>query len=152
MEQLTLDAAGIQFIHGKESCELKAYRDSGGVWSIGWGHTGPDVHEGLVITQEQADELFRKDAAEFVRLVNLSLKVPVHQAQYNALLSLTYNGGIKKDLFAAVNKCGTQEEIRAQFMRWVRDRRGTTLRGLKIRRTQEADMFFSAPWPPEITA
>ncbi len=40
-----------------ESCKLKAYQDSLGVWTIGWGHEippGVDPH-GLIWTQAQAD-------------------------------------------------------------------------------------------------
>ena len=45
----------------EEGLRLTAYKDSGGVWTIGWGHTGPDVHEGLVWTREQAEEAFQRD-------------------------------------------------------------------------------------------
>ena len=37
-----------------EGCELEAYQDSVGVWTISYGHT-KGVHEGMVITQEQAE-------------------------------------------------------------------------------------------------
>ncbi len=40
-----------------EGLRLTAYQDSVGVWTIGYGHTGPDVHPGMTITEEQADEL-----------------------------------------------------------------------------------------------
>lgn len=59
-----------------EGCRLTAYQDGGGVWTIGWGHTGPDILEGLVWPQDKADAFFevdyhnaevdaRKDAHEF---------------------------------------------------------------------------------------
>lgn len=47
-----------------ESCVLTAYLDTIAnppVWTIGWGHTGKDVHEGLVWTQAQADEALDHD-------------------------------------------------------------------------------------------
>lgn len=37
-----------------EGLRLTAYRDGGGVWTIGYGHTGADVHEGLGWTATQA--------------------------------------------------------------------------------------------------
>ena len=43
---------------------LTAYRDSGGVLTIGWGHTGSDVFEGQVITEQQAETLYKKDVKE----------------------------------------------------------------------------------------
>jgi lysozyme len=50
----------------EESCVLTAYPDPvshGDPWTIGWGHTGPDVHPGLVWTQEQADSQLDTDIA-----------------------------------------------------------------------------------------
>lgn len=47
-----------------EGCELNAYPDplSGGdPWTIGYGHTGPEVHQGLVWTQDQADNQLATD-------------------------------------------------------------------------------------------
>ena len=49
---------GLQLIKAHEGCRLKSYPDpgSGGdPWTIGYGHTGPEVVPGLTITQEQAD-------------------------------------------------------------------------------------------------
>ena len=49
-----------------EGCRLSAYPDpasGGGPWTIGYGHTGPDVVPGLTITQQQADALLQKDVA-----------------------------------------------------------------------------------------
>jgi lysozyme len=44
-----------------EGLRLEAYQDSGGVWTIGWGHTGPEVHAGLVWTREQCVEALQSD-------------------------------------------------------------------------------------------
>jgi len=42
----------------------KAYKCTQGVWTIGVGHTGPEVHEGLEWTDEQIDAAFELDLAE----------------------------------------------------------------------------------------
>ena len=55
--------------------KLTAYRDSGGVLTIGRGHTGPDVHEGMTITQQQAIDLLAKDEAPLFDLVR-SFPIP----------------------------------------------------------------------------
>jgi len=47
-----------------EGCRLKAYLDTVGVWTIGYGHTGPEVVEGLEWTQEKADSTLDEDIAE----------------------------------------------------------------------------------------
>ena len=51
-----------------EGERLTAYRDSGGVLTIGFGHT-KDVEEGQVITHEQAIEFMKADAAPLFALV-----------------------------------------------------------------------------------
>jgi GH24 family phage-related lysozyme (muramidase) len=52
-----------------EGCRLTAYKDSGGVWTIGIGHTGPDVTPGLTITPQRAAELFAKDQSPLLGMV-----------------------------------------------------------------------------------
>lgn len=54
VEQLKID----------EGCRLIAYLDTEGVWTIGYGHTGPEVKRGLVWTQEQAEAALIKDIRE----------------------------------------------------------------------------------------
>ncbi len=54
-------AEGLAMTMRDEELRLIAYRDSGGVWTIGWGHTGPEVHEGLVWTRAQAEAALKKD-------------------------------------------------------------------------------------------
>ena len=46
---------GVDFIKSHEALRLKAYQDSKGVWTIGWGHT-KGVKPGDVITREQAEQ------------------------------------------------------------------------------------------------
>lgn len=56
LEELSLD----------EGIRYKAYLDTVGVWTIGVGHTGPDVYPGLVIDKAQAMELLDQDIEEAV--------------------------------------------------------------------------------------
>ncbi len=45
-----------------ETCVLSAYWDDiGHCWTIGWGHTGAGVREGLIISQDDADRLLDAD-------------------------------------------------------------------------------------------
>src|SRR5579875_391443 len=57
---------GLALTEQFEGLRLKAYQDANGVWTIGYGHTGPDVHAGLSITQEQAEALLLQDVASAV--------------------------------------------------------------------------------------
>jgi lysozyme len=54
MEELKLD----------EGCRLEAYKDSEGIWTIGYGHT--PAKEGQSITPEQAGELLDDDFGKSV--------------------------------------------------------------------------------------
>ncbi|MBY6309905.1 lysozyme [Alcaligenes faecalis] len=102
-----------------ESCSLEAYWDADGkVWTIGWGDAGPDVAEGLRITQAEADEcLKRRLACEFVPGVLKALSRPANQAQLDAMVDLAYIIGVSAfqgftlvRLFNAGDQAGAAEQ------------------------------------------
>ena len=47
-----------------EGLRLLAYQDAGGVWTIGYGHTGPGVRKGLLRNEPQADAQLAADIAK----------------------------------------------------------------------------------------
>ena len=53
----------IELLKRFEGCKLTSYRDTGGVWTIGFGHTD-GVKANMTITQEQAEEFLREDLTE----------------------------------------------------------------------------------------
>ncbi|MDE2232554.1 MAG: lysozyme [Patescibacteria group bacterium] len=53
----------LSLIKRHESCRLEAYQDIKGIWTIGWGHTGGNVCQGLVWTQQQCDVQLANDMA-----------------------------------------------------------------------------------------
>ena len=76
-----------------EGLRLEAYLCPAGVPTIGYGHTA-GVRLGTRISAEQADQLLTVDL-ERVRLQLLqSVKVPVSEGQFKALLSFAYNVGV----------------------------------------------------------
>ena len=79
-----LAAALIAVFEGER---LEAYQDSGGVWTIGIGHT-KGAHEGQMITHEMAVQLFAEDAAPLLKMV---ADRPVLEAA--ALVSFGFNCG-----------------------------------------------------------
>jgi len=89
----TLSAQGFDLLGQREDKRNRAYRDSVGIWTIGIGHTGPEVHEGLVWTDAQVMDAFAKDAAWVSAAIVESVKVPLEQYQYDALFSFTFNVG-----------------------------------------------------------
>jgi len=70
MANFNYSANGLALTKEFEGLRLVAYQDSVGVWTIGYGHTGPDVRVGLTITEEQAAILLAADVAWAVACVN----------------------------------------------------------------------------------
>ena len=134
--------AAVELIKRHESCRLTAYRDSGGVLTIGWGTT-LGVTPGLTITQAQADEWFARDLEWFATGVQRLVKVPVTDNQFGALVSLAYNIGLgafaKSTLLRWLN-AGNYGHARDEFARWVNDG-GQRLAGLVKRRAAEVELW-----------
>lgn len=111
-----VNAAGIALLKKSESCRLLAYEDEKSLelpkdlkyWTIGWGHTGQEVHEGMRITQELADRIFEMDVVKHASGVERALKVDVSPNQYAALVSLAFNIGVgafaRSDLLKLLNQ------------------------------------------------
>ena len=68
----------LDVIRNEEGCELKAYRCSAGVWTIGYGHTA-GVTEGMAISQAHAEELLRAGTYGFVHQ-SAGHEVAIHRA------------------------------------------------------------------------
>ncbi len=128
-----------------EGLKLRAYRDAGGVLTIGYGHT-KEVQEGDVITEYWARELLKEDVEKVTRQV-LKLGVCHTQGQLDALVSFTYNLGINRlrssTLLKVIRKGGSAHQIQKEFKRWVYCN-GKILKGLEDRRAWEAERFLEA--------
>jgi lysozyme len=85
-----------------EECRLTAYQDPGGIWSVGWGHTGPDVSPGLVITQWRADLLLDEDLSRIEQDLLRHVIRPFSPRQWDAVLDLAYNTGPNSVIVQAV--------------------------------------------------
>ena len=94
---MDLSAVGRAVLIAREGRRLEAYRDSVGIWTIGVGHTaaaGPPVpRAGLRIGTAEADAIFARDVAAFVRTVAEAIPEPLPQHAFDALVSLCFNIG-----------------------------------------------------------
>lgn len=139
----------VYFLKTAEGCRLTAYRDSAGVWTIGWGHTGPEVVEGLTITLSQAVAYLLADAT----LAALRLAVAVHDDvlaglsdhQYAALISFTFNLGEEPGwtIWKVLN-ARQLEAVPAQIMRFDKAKvKGKVVEvpGLLHRRAAEVSLW-----------
>lgn len=137
---------GYDFLKQWEGLELEAYKDVGGVWSIGYGHT-KDVKPGDVITVERAKRLLDEDLLIYEKAVNDSVHVPLNQNQYDALVSLCYNIGVTGfKNSTVVKRINTGDYIgAAEAILWWNKVNGVVVRGLKNRRAAERTLFFQEP-------
>jgi len=130
-----------------EGCELEAYQDSVGVWTIGYGHT-KGVHEGMVITQEQAEQMLLDELKEYEGYVEDMVEVELTQEQFDALVVWVYNLGPtnfkNSTLLKRINE-GNFEDVPYQMKRWNKAG-GKVLLGLERRREAEAKMFQGLAW------
>lgn len=127
-----------------EGLRTEAYYDPAGVLTIGYGHTGPDVSPGDVISEYWAEHLLRADLYETEKAVD-ELDVAKTQGQFDALVSFAYNLGINRlrtsSLLKTIREGGNMRAIKREFKKWVHAG-NKTLRGLETRRAWEAERFF----------
>lgn len=133
-------------IKSSEGCNLKAYKDPVGILTIGYGHTGPEVKEGLVWTPKQAE------ASLMTRIVTIEndlakiLKTPQNDYQIGALIDFAYNVGLgalrNSTLLELINKQEKPEIIAEQFLKWNKAK-GKILPGLVTRRQAEHDLYLT---------
>src|ERR1700683_5643593 len=90
---MTPSAACTNLVKQFEGLRLEAYPDSGGVPTIGWGHT-LNVHLGDLISEDQAEAFLTYDLTETGLGVMKCLKVSVVQHQFDALVCFAFNVGV----------------------------------------------------------
>lgn len=95
------------FVKEREGCVLRAYRDQGGTWTIGYGHA-THVMPNDTITQAMADRLFAGDINSAALAVQQLVTVPITQGQFDCLTDFTYEMGrerfARSDVLTLVNK------------------------------------------------
>jgi lysozyme len=136
---------GVDLIRNFEGFSLDAYRDSGGIWSIGYGSTS-DVRPGMRITPDEADKRLRSDVTEAEQAVRELVTVPLEQGEFDALVSFTYNlgrGNLKRSTLLRKLNAGFYKEAAEEFPKW-RLAAGKVLQGLVRRRAAEKALFLSA--------
>ena len=147
---MKLNTQGYRLICMFEGFSAKPYLCSAKVPTIGYGNTyylnGRRVSLlDKPITELEAFEMFKAIADKFADKVSKLVTTPVDQNQFNALVSLSYNIGPanfqKSTLLRKVNFNHNDPSIRAEFLKWNKAG-GQVLKGLTIRRTAEADLYF----------
>lgn len=139
---------GLHLTEQFEGCKLTAYPDpgtGGAPWTIGYGHTGPDVHPGLTITQEKAEQLLMQDTQKAAAAVNAKVTRDITQQEFDALVDFVFNVGsgnfAASTLLKKVN-AGDIHGAASEFEKWDMAA-GKHMAGLLRRRHAEAEEFLS---------
>ena len=139
---------GTALIREFEGFVANAYLCPADVWTIGIGTTvypnGAKVKKGDKCTQAQALEYLQHDLKSFEKTVNDSVKVPLSQNQFDALVSLAYNiGSTAFKNSTLLKKLNAKDFTGAadQFLVWNKGG-GKVLKGLVRRREAERALFL----------
>lgn len=146
--QWDISENGYAIIREFEGFEAKAYKDTGGVWTIGFGTIkypdGTRVREGNTCTRAQAEAWLKSDCQWVDACLDKYVKVKVSQNQFDAMASFVYNIGetaFAKSTFLTLLNSGNKSGAASQFDRWVFDN-GKRIQGLVNRRTKEKALFL----------
>lgn len=128
-----------------EGLRLRAYLCPAGVWTCGYGSTGPDVKAGVTWTPEVAEQRMRQDAQTAAgAAIRLSPVLPQHGPGKTAAIgdfiynlgATRYAGSTLRRKVNAQDWAGAQAELR----KWVFGG-GVKLPGLVLRREAEARLL-----------
>lgn len=125
-----------------EGCHLMPYLDPVGIWTCGWGSTGPDVFPGRPWTQAYADRRMEQDAMRFASGVKQSCP-DVDGDRLCALADFAYNLGLGAFRGSTLRRRVLEEDwdaARYEIRRWV-NAGGRRLNGLVRRREAEAALL-----------
>ena len=137
-------ALAADFVAQFEGLSLTAYRCPAGVLTIGYGHTGSDVHEGQTITKDEALALLVDDLKRHFQDIKRLVTVEVTESQCIALLSFAFNVGAVNFQRSSVRKNlnrGAPLQAAESFLLWNRAG-GKVLPGLSRRRNAERRLFL----------
>lgn len=141
---MKISQLGLTLIGFFEDYRSVAYPDQGGVWTCGFGHTGPDVARGTTCTLEQAYVWLAADVVEAEEAVMHLVTQSLTQHQFDALVSFTYNDGIHAFDTSALRQyvlASRMPEAAGEFLRWVHVK-GVVSTGLVRRRKVEQALFL----------
>lgn len=139
---LVISAAGLAGITHDEGEVRKVYLDPVGIPTVCVGHIGTVTHAdvGKPYSASACQYLLKQDTQVAQAAVQQSVKVPLTQQQFDALVSFTFNVGTtnfrSSTLLKKIN-AGQCKAAGQEFQRWNKAR-GQVLRGLTLRRTREA--------------
>lgn len=145
-----INKATLDLIKGFEGLRLEAYKDSAGIWTIGYGTTaragvGIAPRAGMVITEAEAEGYLMAALDKFAATIRPKITTPINENEFGAFLSLAYNigpaafgGSSALRKFNAGDRAGGATAI----LLWNKAG-GKVLAGLRRRREAERALFLT---------
>ena len=135
--------SSIDLVKQFEGCQLTPYRDIGGVYTVGYGHTqGIDANT-PPITQERADDLLMQDLTATGQDILNEVTVPLVDNKFAALVSFVFNIGIGHFATSGALKqlnAGNYALVPLHMMLWNHVN-GVVVDGLTRRRAAECALY-----------
>lgn len=140
---MRINKEGLELIKSFEGLKLEAYKpvETEKYYTIGYGHTGPDVTKGMKITKDTAEKFLLSDIVESELAVLTYYDIyNFNENQFSALVSFTFNCGTG-NLSKLTNRGKrTIEEIASYIIKYNKAG-GKVLAGLSKRRKAEKELF-----------
>lgn len=138
-------STAIAFIGGWEGLRQEAYRDVVGVWTVCYGKT-TRVRPGDQYSKAECDRMLASEIAQYERGLDQCLKVDVPAGMKIALVSWTYNVGVRAACQSTLLRRANAGDLAGacdELTRWNRAN-GRVWRGLTRRRISEREMCHAA--------
>ena len=145
-----LNQATIDLVKEFEGLRTTAYKDSAGVWTIGYGTTGRagvgiDPVEGMEITEAEAEYYLQKGLEKFSTEITGAITQPINENEFGAFVSLAYNigsGAFKRSTALRKFNAGDKQGAANAMLMWNKAG-GRVLNGLIRRREAERALFLT---------
>lgn len=129
-----------------EGCRLMPYLCPAGIWTCGWGSTGPDVFPGRPWTQAYADKRRVDDSIRFAvgTLAACPVLATEPDRRLSAISDFSYNLGLGRLRGSTLRKrvnARSWDQACHELRKWVRGG-GRVLPGLVARREAEAALLM----------
>lgn len=140
---MNISQQGIDLIKSFEGFRAQSYKClvTEKYFTIGYGHYGPDVRLGQVITKAEGERLLAEDLKRFVSHVNkYDYIYDFNQSEFDALASFSYNIG---NIDQLTDKGKRSKAVIAEKMLLYNKSGGKVIQGLVNRRKAEQALFLS---------
>jgi lysozyme len=140
---MTYSKFGVALTERFEGFRDTAYQDIAGVWTIGYGTTGPEVKSGMTVTPAQAEGMLIERLTFAAHCVNTGVDVCLTQSEFDALTDFVYNVGCAAFCGSTLRRLlneGHYAGAAEQFDLWDHAG-GKVVAGLLKRREAEAGEF-----------